>query len=372
MVRIKSMDMITDHFRSAMTQAVRTERAGEGNPAFDPAQMIDARQRGLSYPKRSWEEAINDTSRAVYQRAIDRAIDDIHPGEPGAFTVYEGAIEDIDNATFLSIMQARGTDNYQTVMTDPVTIEHYDSAIADLKTTLDSIRVAPKARGTQIEDLDDQVVQNVENRAMPVALALHGWSLGEDNLNRYFTGDQPIVSPAIEHWADEFARKMTPDQAIRRFNDVWQDGPDWHGKTLAKADNWREGITPVNEAAANWFTATSAWTQEDWFNRTATGTAVDKWRNAFTGGNLAQSVDRFRRGFAPYHSTIADLPLDDLAPRHPKGSEENSWRITYTATALALKRQQILGAAPEIIPELDFGRMHEMWEDFQEFLRRIF
>lgn len=373
MVEIKSMDRIVDHYSTAMTRAIETEEAGRENPEFEEHEQIDSRQAGLSYPKRNWSDAIDEHARNAFQGEMNRATSDARPDQEGTQTVWQGAIEDTDNAVFLDIMQTRGVDNYRTVMTSPEPLAHYDTAIASMKTVLDNIRIAPYDPSENWRAMDDSILANINNRCMPVAQTLHAWSIGQENLEQYYgPGPITVTSPAVAHWAHEFGKEMTEQRAVRRFQEAWQDGPDWQGRTVANADNWVDGCTPVNQLAASWFVATGAVSQEDWFARTARGNAVDKWRNCFEAAALPTTVNRFRRGFSPFHETLANLDLDTYAPRHPKGADENRWRVAYTAVTLAYKKQQINGATVGVIQNVDFGRAHEAWEDFVGFLRGLF
>lgn len=124
-------------------------------------------------------------------------------------------------------------------------------------------------------------------------------------------------------------KKWETNASSRQASEAYKDGinsprADWKERTVAADDARKAGLAAADE--------------RDAFVEGVEDAGTAKWKERslkFGPTRFSQGVketgDDYAKGFAPFHSVIAQL---SLPPRGPKGSPENIERVKVIAEAL--------------------------------------
>jgi len=120
--------------------------------------------------------------------------------------------------------------------------------------------------------------------------------------------------------------------AQRYATAVASSSVDWEGPTRAAEQAYATGVQAAITAKR--------------FGKGVQNAGNDKWRRnsvqlgaqRFPGG-VANAVEAYEQGFEPHRSTIAGLTLP---PRGPRGSSQNTARVTAIGVALHNRRIELL------------------------------
>ena len=126
-------------------------------------------------------------------------------------------------------------------------------------------------------------------------------------------------------------KEVTPTRAPFYEKGVSEPLKDWAERTSAAKTAWQEGIQNA--------------ITKDLFVKGVTEAGTPKWQErakkkgpARWSEGVAIAADDYKKGFAPYHETIAALTLP---PRARRGDPRNIERVKAIAMALYKKRLEV-------------------------------
>ena len=125
--------------------------------------------------------------------------------------------------------------------------------------------------------------------------------------------------------------RVTPQRTQDYEEGIRDPRLDWATAAKAAEDRYKEGVTKAAQRGA-YGKGVAAAGSSRWQER-----SLSVGPGRFAEG-VAQSVDRYADGFAPFAQVIAST---NLPPRFPKGDIRNLERVKVIAQALRKKKEEL-------------------------------